>query len=807
MLADAAAARRSLRISGLLIATAWICVSCVQHDAARRSGAAPVGSRPPPAAGASIELPAVLVENGIARATIVAEPDVLAATGPQRGERSPQQKERAALRLRLRASIDDLRLYVQKMSGADVPVTAGEASSDGGLVILIGRPAEERFGPMPVTAPGAQGYRLVVTPSAIGVYGESDLGASYAIYELLDRLGCRWFMPGGLGEVVPIRKTIELSALDLARGPSTIFRDLWYVDEPFRRRNRLGGVRLNAGHMLERWVTKKQRDEHPEWRAIIQGQPSETRLRWNRPEVAQAIAAAVADHVEQRAVPSVSLSPLDGDAFDESEDRALDAGDRDPTTGGISLTDRLMVLANRVAKQLSPRYPDLWLGVYAYASYTRPPVRETVPASVVPVMAPITYCRAHPLTDDRCPGARELREAVRGWASKARLFAYRPYLYNLAETSAPNPMIRKWSAELPWVLAQGAKFWQPETLSNFETSLPALWLAVRLPWDRDQDPARVLDDLYSRFYGSAAREVRAYYDVIDRAWAETPEFSGNNLGYARRFTPAWLAEAERALGAARAACQTDLERARIALLDESLQLFRLYLGMMWDLRAGRVAMLERDAERWLTRAKELAERHHDSSSFGAGSSKHGETLHTEYFQRFMLPIYRQATGIGRDGVLLAPEPVCRWRYAAESEANARQRSSRPKTADGSWKTTDACTETWSSLGLQEHFGSVWYSTSIDLTANPPPKKSFAWIARADGVVRLFVDGVPAPAVTDTRATAVEAALQPVTFDVTRVLKSRAVHQIDIVVQRTRLREVGGGGLLGPVIFYRTRAGG
>jgi len=34
-----------------------------------------------------------------------------------------------------------------------------------------------------------------VAADGVGLWGESDLSSSYAIYTLLHNLGCRWFMP------------------------------------------------------------------------------------------------------------------------------------------------------------------------------------------------------------------------------------------------------------------------------------------------------------------------------------------------------------------------------------------------------------------------------------------------------------------------------------------------------------------------------------------------------------------------------------------------------------------------------------
>jgi len=171
---------------------------------------------------------AELVENGVARAAIYVEPEIFPDALPARGKQSAEEKEQAKLRERLRESIQDLRAYIRKISGADLPIVTA-APDSARVAILVGKLAERHFGPLPVRAPGGQGHRFVVSPRAIGVYGESDLGTSYAIYELLDRLGCRWFMPGELGEVVPREQSIALAPLDVARAPSTVYRNLWYV--------------------------------------------------------------------------------------------------------------------------------------------------------------------------------------------------------------------------------------------------------------------------------------------------------------------------------------------------------------------------------------------------------------------------------------------------------------------------------------------------------------------------------------------------------------------------------------------------
>ena len=53
-------------------------------------------------------------------------------------------------------------------------------------------------------------------------------------------------MPVALGEVVPELKTVTLKDVDFSSAPGTIYRGIWYADEDYRRRNRLGGLLLSA---------------------------------------------------------------------------------------------------------------------------------------------------------------------------------------------------------------------------------------------------------------------------------------------------------------------------------------------------------------------------------------------------------------------------------------------------------------------------------------------------------------------------------------------------------------------------------
>ena len=504
---------------------------------------------------------------------------------------------------RVAAAAQDLRRCLGAIAGGEVPlVTTPRDPKDPRLPLYVGDAATEVFGPPAQPGVAKQGWRLVVSARGVGCIGESDEAVTYAVYELLDRLGCRWYLPGPLGECLPRAPTISLPAMDRSAVPATICRRIWYSDEDYNRRNRLGGLVLQAAHALEGYISKEQRQRHPDWCAEIGGQrdPAGGRICWGNPDCAAAVADTIIAQLAAKYVPSVSLSPGDGISFCEcAKCRALDAGDWDPSMNCVALSDRLVHFCNQIVTRVNATYPDVVFGMLAYVQYTRPPLRERPHPKLVPQVAPITYCRAHSLYHPACPSRAAIRPIIEGWGKVAEHLSMYQYAYNLAEVSCPYPMLTQWGEEVPFYLQNHVTFWQPETMPNFASTLPGLYLGLRLAWSPQIPPAAILAEFYTRFYGPAALAMRAHWEAIDAAWAQTPTHAGCGFDHLRRFTPAVMRAARLALEQAAAACETDAERRRVKLADESFAAFERFMSLRQRLAAGDLAQLAPDAEAWL----------------------------------------------------------------------------------------------------------------------------------------------------------------------------------------------------------------
>jgi hypothetical protein len=756
-----------------------------------------------------------LVQDGAAKAAIYASPEVMAADQPA----DPNVQNPAYFnemdRRKLRESVKDLALYLEKISGAKVEVFP-RAPQDGDklLPILVGDLATKVFGEPGKKNSFKQGWRMVVTNKGIGLLGQSSEAASYAVYELLERLGCRWYMPSDMGECIPQMKTISFPALDVSGLPGTDSRWIWYADDAFRRRTRHGGYNFNGGHALEineNYVTNAQLKEHPDWVGEKDGKKLPNRFCWANPGLRDAVAAGVIARLDKSYVPAISIGPEDGCDFCECPKcKALDAGDMDSSMGCVSITDRYMNFCNAIAEKVCKKYPDVILCYLAYVQYTRPPVREKLHPNLAPVIAPITYCRAHTMTDPKCPSRQTLRPIVEGWGKAAGRVAYYNYMFHLAEVSVPYPMMTQMSTELPILFANNVKHWSPENMPTFDSNLPGLNLTIRMAWNTQAKPAEILDEFFKRFYGAAEVPMRRYWQTIDDAWIQNPEHGGCLFGYGKRFTPEVLQKAREAITAGYAACKTPVEKERVKICDESLKQFELFMKLRRDLYEGRIENLKKDSDAWFAHQVELGAQYAPQYAFESvgwtPKTPEGKdiTISGHYYNIFCRPSYDDAGRITQNFKVIS-KPMRSWRYQVDKEKKGlAQGWNKVDFDDKAWKTTDPCLDTWIMMDLERYYGPMWYRDKIKLPAIPAGKKVFLWVSSTDGSCKVFINGQPIPYVNDKGEKSDEAPsnfCQPFSFDVTAAVKPDAENQVTIASTRTFLNELGTGGLLGPVLFY------
>lgn len=777
----------------------------------------------------------LLADKGEARCVIVVTPGKMSWQGDNRvidkwGRIAgcTALEVEAEMRRRLqRDSVADLALYLGKMSGAKIEVVEGLPAGEKRTPIYIGSEGQKVFGPVGISKAGKFGFRVVAdAQKGIGLYGESEYGTSYAIYELLHRLGCRWYMPSEMGEILPREKMLEAPVMDEKRAPTTEYRGMWSrnADADFLRRNRMNGTYIYAQHALEGYIAADLLKANPEWRLCnADGTPIPGHLfRWTREDVAEAVAETIVKGLDENKALSISLSP--GDYVrptEDPEERRHDPEPRvwEPAAGRWSVSDRLWMLANRVAERVGKKHPDVLFGLLAYVNYNLPPAREPVHPNVIPQIAPIDFNRHHPMTWPDHPNGTALHDLVQGWGRKADRVAYYAYGMNLAELSAPCPFITKWSADIPIILKNHCAFWTPETMNGWDSMMPGYYLAIRMTFHPDEKPEALLGELWERFYGTAAKPMARYWNRMDRAWIDANEYSGCLFGYLRLFTPAVMTGARADIDEALALCGTPLEYRRVALIDESLRQFELFMKMREDFAAARLRDLNADFERWCGAQQFLLERYRPQYAFSFPVYG-GRSQAEAYMRLFVGAAYEDASRMERDYARHGAAILeWKWKHNPGPEEEALPWTA-PGYDDNDWPTTHVVRDTWSRLGHHSTLtdaasgrsGRMAYRATQKLAALPAGKKAFLWIGSTDGSAKVFVNGAPISYIVpaDTRRHKAGDVLdrfsgycQPARFDITDALKT-GDNQFTILCERTYLNELGTGGLMGPVVIFREK---
>lgn len=736
-------------------------------------------------------------------AIIVAAEDLGDNSKPKPGAAARAQ---ATYQRWLRESVNDFQRVLEAMTGAKLPI---ETIPPGGEIpkrgIIIGTAAERVFGEVGKSAPDKQAYRVIAQNDRLGLYGESPLATVYAIYDLLQQVGCRWFVPGDIGECLPElpSRRLVVAAQDRSEAPATIYRGVWFSDEAFRRRNRLREAfdRIEGAHALENYITQEQRTANPSWCALIDGKrdPARKQLAWGNTAVSDAIAESILAKLRKTSAPSVSLSPLDQIRFSEGpEDKAMDAGVWDETMQTTAISDRLITFANRIVGRVKSEFPDTRFGLLAYHHYVQPPVREKPDPNIVPLIAPITYNRIHSMLDDRIESSRGLRTLIEGWGKLAPT-AFRGYSFNLAEPMAPFPQITRYSKDIPYIVGSNMRYWQTETFPNFESTMYGIYLSIRLTWDPAQDPADIVRDLNHRFYGPAEKPMSEYWDLWDKAWDQSTNLAGSAYGYLDRFPESFLKQARKLLAAAKKDGSSEPYAARIQLAQDSFSLFEEFMGLLRNLQSGDLANLGPQSKTYRKRLEELG-------------SKYGEYFFSKkfalrYFDRFWREPLAQATTISTDSNHLIAPPLTSFRMAPDSANNGLiNRWYEPDfSEDESWREIEVGLEQWNQKGFMNYFGPMWYRTTVDLSKwRPGPQKSTRlWVPLFDDEVSVFVNGKQATPLGNSQqdSPAAKGFCKPATFDTTGLLEEGKVNQITLRTVRNRINELGTGGLLAPVFLY------
>ena len=167
-----------------------------------------------------------LVAEGQPRGVIVVTADAAGAVSTIGLEQANARK----LSDKVAWAARDLQEYLEKMSGAKLPVVGDNGSIPAGVRILVGRSAltakyDQGICSGLTNLRKEEGYAIITDGETLVLAGNDEgpyHGSEYAVSFFGHRLGVRWYMPGDFGEVVPARPTITVGPIDEVSRPDFV---------------------------------------------------------------------------------------------------------------------------------------------------------------------------------------------------------------------------------------------------------------------------------------------------------------------------------------------------------------------------------------------------------------------------------------------------------------------------------------------------------------------------------------------------------------------------------------------------------
>lgn len=415
----------------------------------------------------------------------------------------------------VRATADTLRAYLERISGARLPMLpAASRAAAPAVRIRVGAGSDPDTD---VAALGPDGFRIRTEGADLVFTSATDDGFRHAVYTFLEQwLGCRRYSVEV--QVVPRRPTIELPRIDETQVPPLTFRMQNLRDRAYTQWHKLD---TNEGfglfvHTFEELVPPwRYFDEHPEYFSLLNGNRTpQGQLCLTNPDVLRIVIEELRRRMAENPETDFwSVSQNDTYAPCECEAcRAIDEAE-----GGHS--GSILAFVNRVAAE----FPDKTISTLAY-QYSRSAPRTLRPLPNVNIMLCSIECdRSRPLTAH--PGSASFVQDVHDWGALTNNIFLWDYVIQFRNLVSPFPNLRVLQPNLQFFTESGitAVFEQGLPVQRGEFAELRMYLISKLLWNPEADMEAILDDFLSGFYGEAAPWIRTYIDAMHDALEESGE--------------------------------------------------------------------------------------------------------------------------------------------------------------------------------------------------------------------------------------------------------------------------------------------
>ncbi|MGC9319101.1 MAG: DUF4838 domain-containing protein [Armatimonadota bacterium] len=447
---------------------------------------------------------------------------------------------------------EDSPATVQQFGGERLPVLVGASRYTDRLQVGLDDLAPD-------------GFRIVTLPQALVIAGIDDsrvnprawrslgsAGSLYGVYRFLEELGCRFYLPGEVGEVIPSSPSLWVSRMDIADAP--YFRER--LGQPplggeeaavWMRKLGFGATEYPQAscHSFNRWP-EKYKQAHPEYFAL-HGDRRINHICFSHPDARQQMIEDARSWLREHDAdlyPYFTVMQNDG-APGPCRCELCQPHIRDER-GWMGLqSDLVASAAVEVARAIADEFPERGIIIGAYNDYTLPPTEiDRLPDNV----SVCIFKHRQMFWDEE--GYEGFKRVLDGWLElQPQSVAFWEY-YNFdcwagaAWGGVPAVTtgliaedirhLKRTSEETGIPFSGELIFCDGRLQEHWHDRL--WWMGLdfyvtgKLLWDPERDLEAMLDEFLTTFFGPAAEPMSRFYDRAEEVW--TTGDHGGIYGYA-----------------------------------------------------------------------------------------------------------------------------------------------------------------------------------------------------------------------------------------------------------------------------------
>lgn len=433
-----------------------------------------------------------------------------------------------------RYAAEELQSYLQKISGAKLPIVQDSEKANSREILLGNNAHLGRLGKtLDWKKLGPDGFILKTDERRLIIAGGKPRGTLNGVYTLLEeKLGVRWFTPEL--EKVPQTNRLEIPKLDETRVPSLEYREVFWTEmmrnADFAARHRLNGnhyqlkekhggrfaVYFPFVHSLDMLVPVDLYTNHPDYFPLIKGNRVNGYVQrcLSNPEVLKLSISKVRQWIKDHPEASIiSVSQNDTANYCQCDQcKALDDKEGSPAAS-------LLRFVNAIAEDIEHDYPNVRIDTLAYQYTRKPPATLRPRKNVIIRLCSIECCFAHPLATCSSEANRRFRDDIIAWQPVAPTFYVWDYTPNFGHYQQPFPNFKAIQPNVKFFVENGVKgLFEQGNYSgggNGEMGPLRAYLLAKLLWNPDTDLQKHTEEFLAAYYGRAAAGIRSYLDLME----------------------------------------------------------------------------------------------------------------------------------------------------------------------------------------------------------------------------------------------------------------------------------------------------